>query len=87
VDNAEIARTLDAYAALLDLAGAAHWSVRAYRPAADVIRATPAPVEQLMRSGRARELRGIGRGSSGGCANSSRRDGSPSSSARSSPSS
>ena len=30
MDSAEIARTLDAYAALLDLAGAAHWSVRAY---------------------------------------------------------
>jgi len=62
VDNAEIARTLDAYAALLDLAGAAHWSVRAYRRAADLVRATPAPVAQLVRSGRARELRGIGPG-------------------------
>jgi DNA polymerase (family X) len=62
VDNAEIARTLDAYAALLDLAGAAHWSVRAYRRAADLIRATPAPVEQLVRQGRVRELRGIGPG-------------------------
>jgi DNA polymerase (family X) len=62
VDNAEIARTLDAYAALLDLAGAAHWSVRAYRRAADLIRSTPAPVEELVRSGRARELRGIGPG-------------------------
>jgi DNA polymerase (family 10) len=62
VDNADIARTLDAYAALLDLAGTAHWSVRAYRRAADLIRATPAPVEQLVRSGRARELHGIGPG-------------------------
>jgi DNA polymerase (family 10) len=62
VDNAEIARTLDAYAALLDLAGAAHWSVRAYRRAADLVRATPAPVEQLVRAGRVRELRGIGPG-------------------------
>ena len=62
MDNAEIARTLDAYAALLDLAGAAHWSVRAYRRAADLIRATPAPVDELVRSGRARELRGIGPG-------------------------
>ena len=62
MDNAEIARTLDAYAALLDLAGAAHWSVRAYRRAADLVRATPAPVEQLVRSGRVRELRGIGPG-------------------------
>lgn len=62
MDNAEIARTLDAYAALLDLAGAAHWSSRAYRRAAELIRTTPAPVEQLVRSGRARELRGIGPG-------------------------
>jgi DNA polymerase (family 10) len=62
VDNAEIARTLDAYAALLDLAGAATWSVRAYRRAADLIRATPAPVEELVRSGRVRDLRGIGPG-------------------------
>jgi DNA polymerase (family 10) len=62
VDNAEIARTLDAYAALLDLAGAAHWSVRAYRRAADLVRTTPAPVEELVRSGRVRELRGIGPG-------------------------
>jgi DNA polymerase (family 10) len=62
VDNAEIARTLDAYAALLDLAGAATWSVRAYRRAADLIRSTPAPVEELVGSGRVRELRGIGPG-------------------------
>jgi DNA polymerase (family X) len=62
VDNAEIAGTLDAYAALLDLAGAAHWSVRAYRRAADLIRSTPAPVEELVRRGRVRELRGIGPG-------------------------
>jgi DNA polymerase/3'-5' exonuclease PolX len=50
VDNAEIARTLDAYAALLDLAGAGHWSIRAYRRAADLVRATPAPVEELVRT-------------------------------------
>jgi DNA polymerase (family 10) len=62
VDNAEIARTLDAYAALLDLAGAATWSIRAYRRAADLIRTTPAPVEELVRSGRARDLHGIGPG-------------------------
>jgi DNA polymerase (family X) len=62
VDNAEIARTLDAYAALLDLAGAGNWSVRAYRRAADLIRSTAAPVDELVRNGRARELRGIGTG-------------------------
>jgi hypothetical protein len=57
VDNDEIARMLDAYAALLDLARAAHWSVGACRRAAELIRETPAPVEELDRSGRARELR------------------------------
>ncbi|HJQ50559.1 MAG TPA: helix-hairpin-helix domain-containing protein [Gaiellaceae bacterium] len=62
MDNDEIARTLDAYAGLLDLAGAATWSVRAYRRAADLIRSTPAPVEELVRSGRVRDLRGIGPG-------------------------
>src|SRR5690348_4214047 len=62
VDNADIARTLDAYAALLNLAGAATWSVRAYRRAADLIRSTPAPVAELVRRGRVRELRGIGPG-------------------------
>ena len=62
MDNAEIAGMLDAYAALLDLSGAATWSIRAYRRAAELIRATPAPVEELVRSGRVRELRGIGPG-------------------------
>ncbi|HET7571925.1 MAG TPA: PHP domain-containing protein [Gaiellaceae bacterium] len=62
MDNAEIARTLDAYAALLDLAGAGSWSVRAYRRAAELARDTPAPVAELVRAGRVRELRGIGPG-------------------------
>jgi DNA polymerase (family X) len=62
VDNARIAQTLDAYAALLDLAGAGHYTVRAYRRAAELVRETRAPVEQLVREGRARELRGIGPG-------------------------
>jgi DNA polymerase (family 10) len=62
VDNAEIARTLEAYAALLDLAGASPYSVRAYRRAADLVRETRAPVEELVRAGRVRDLRGIGPG-------------------------
>ena len=62
MENADIARTLEAYAALLDLAGAGTWSVRAYRRAADLVRATPAPVAELVRAGRVRELRGIGPG-------------------------
>jgi DNA polymerase (family X) len=60
--NAKIAATLDAYAVLLDLAGAGHYTVRAYRRAAELIRETRAPVAELARAGRARDLRGIGPG-------------------------
>ncbi len=59
-DNAAIAERLETLASLLDLAGSSHYSVRAYRRAAELIRATPAPVAQLVSGGRARELRGIG---------------------------
>jgi DNA polymerase (family 10) len=61
-DNAKIARQLDAFATLLELADAEPYSARAYRRAADLIRATPVPVAQLVREGRVRELRGIGPG-------------------------
>jgi hypothetical protein len=61
-DNAEIARQLDAFASLLELAGAGPYTARAYRRPAELIRATPAPVAELVREGRARELRGIGPG-------------------------
>jgi DNA polymerase (family X) len=61
-DNAEIADRLEQFASLLELAGAGPYTARAYRRAADLIRATPAPVAELVREGRARELRGIGPG-------------------------
>jgi DNA polymerase (family 10) len=61
-DNAQIAERLDAFAALLDLAGSRSYAARAYRRAAELIRATPAPVADLVRAGRAQELRGIGPG-------------------------
>jgi DNA polymerase (family 10) len=61
-DNAEIADRLDQLASLLELAGAGPYTARAYRRAADLIRSTPAPVAELVRQGRARELRGIGPG-------------------------
>jgi DNA polymerase (family 10) len=61
-DNSTIAERLEAFAALLDLAGASYYTARAYRRAADLIRATPAPVADLVRAGRVRELRGIGPG-------------------------
>src|SRR5581483_5161346 len=60
LENTVIAERLETLAALLDLAGAGHYSVRAYRRAAELVRATPAPVADLVRSGRVRELRGIG---------------------------
>jgi len=62
LDNAGIAARLDQFASLLDLAGAGPYNARAYRRAADLIRTTPAPVAELVRQGRARELRGIGPG-------------------------
>jgi DNA polymerase (family X) len=62
LDNAGIADRLDQFASLLELAGAGPYTARAYRRAADLIRSTPAPVAELVRQGRARELRGIGPG-------------------------
>jgi len=62
VDNAALAERLEAFAALLDLNGSSHYTVRAYRRAADLIRSTPADVTVLVRQGRAQELAGIGPG-------------------------
>jgi len=62
LDNRAIAERLDSFATLLELAGANPSSARAYRRAAELIRTTEAPVADLIRAGRARELRGIGRG-------------------------
>jgi DNA polymerase (family X) len=62
VDNRRIAERLDAFASLLELAEANAYTARAYRRAAETIRATPAPVAELVRTGRVRELRGIGPG-------------------------
>src|SRR5205814_4610648 len=60
--NAELAERLEAFAALLELAGSSPYAQRAYRRAAELSRAAPAPVEELVREGRVRELRGIGPG-------------------------
>jgi DNA polymerase (family X) len=60
--NAALADRLESFAALLELADAQSHAVRAYRRAAEVIRSTPAPVAELVRAGRAQELRGIGPG-------------------------
>jgi DNA polymerase (family X) len=58
--NAEIAAKLSAFATLLELADANSYSVRAYRRAADVLRDSAVPVAELVRTGRIREVRGIG---------------------------
>ena len=60
--NAEIADRLESLATLLDLAGATPYAPRAYRRAAEMIRDSKAPVADLVRAGRARQLRGIGPG-------------------------
>lgn len=62
MDNPEIADRLDAFAAILELNDANPYTLRAYRRAADTIRHSPAPVTELVRTGRVRELRGVGPG-------------------------
>jgi DNA polymerase (family X) len=62
VDNRHIADRLEAFAALLELAEANPYTVRAYRRAAETIRAAALPVAELVKTGRARQLRGIGPG-------------------------
>ena len=65
MDNQRIAERLEAFAGLLELADANPYSARAYRRAAETIRGAPAPVADLVRSGRVRDLRGIGSGIEG----------------------
>ena len=62
LSNAEIADTLESFSSLLDLAGSGYYTSRAYRRAAEMIRETKAPIAELVRTGRVRELRGIGPG-------------------------
>src|SRR5829696_3185217 len=62
VDNPQIADRLEAFATMLDLSDANPHTARAYRRAAETIRGAALPVADLVRSGRARDLRGIGPG-------------------------
>ncbi len=62
MNNGQIADRLDAFAMLLELSDANPYTTRAYRRAAAGIRATPAPIAELVRAGRVRELRGVGSG-------------------------
>jgi DNA polymerase (family 10) len=61
LDNEAIAERLDRLATLLDAAGSTRYAVRAYRRAAELVRSAPMDVSALVRAGRARELRGVGR--------------------------
>src|SRR3954447_15785232 len=61
-DNAKLAERLEAFAALLELAGSSYYTARAHRRGAELVRAPPASVAGLVRAGRVRELRGIGPG-------------------------
>lgn len=65
MDNAWIADRLEALASLLELADANPYTPRAYRRAAETIRGAAGPVAGLVRSGRVRQLRGIGPGIEG----------------------
>jgi DNA polymerase (family 10) len=65
LDNPQLADRLDAFAALLELSDANPFTVRAYRRAAETVRAAPLSVAELVRSGRVRDLRGIGSGIAG----------------------
>jgi DNA polymerase (family 10) len=62
LENPQIADRLDAFATLLELSEANPYTSRAYRRAAETIRAAAVPVERLIRTGRVRDLRGIGPG-------------------------
>jgi DNA polymerase (family 10) len=62
MDNTQIADRLEAFAALLELADANPYTTRAYRRAAETVRAAPADVATLVKAGKVRELRGIGPG-------------------------
>src|SRR3954454_3046529 len=61
-DNREIADRLEAFASLLELGEANPYTTRAYRRAAETIRGAAVPVADLVRSGRVRDLRGVGPG-------------------------
>jgi DNA polymerase (family 10) len=62
VQNSEIADRLETFALMLELVEANPYTIRAYRRAAETIRNASVSVEDLVRGGRVRDLRGIGQG-------------------------
>ena len=62
LSNTHIADRLSLFAALLELTETNPFAVRAYARASELVRSTPVSVSELVRTGRIRELRGIGPG-------------------------
>lgn len=60
MDNADIARTLNEMADVLELTGGNAFKVRAYRQAAEVVDLLPQPAGELCAQGKLIELPGIG---------------------------
>lgn len=60
MDNADIARTLNEMADVLELTGGNAFKVRAYRQAAEVVDLLPQPASELCAQGKLIELPGIG---------------------------
>ena len=60
--NEEIASALAEYATLLELSDASGHAVRAFRRGAELVRSAPLPIADLVRTGRVKELRGVGPG-------------------------
>ena len=58
--NEQIADQLALFAMLLELAETSPFAVRAYARAAELVRAAPASVAELVRNGQVRDLQGIG---------------------------
>ncbi len=58
--NAEVASVLNEYADLLELRGEDRYRIARYRDAATRIEHHPEPIEDLVRDGRVREIRGVG---------------------------
>jgi DNA polymerase (family X) len=62
LSNEALAERLETYSFYLELVGASRYSIRAYQRSAELLRTASAPVAELVRAGRVRELRGIGSG-------------------------
>jgi DNA polymerase (family 10) len=62
LSNSEIATLLDRYGRLLEIAGESGFRTRAYQRAAEAVRHHPEPVVEFARTGRLRQIEGVGPG-------------------------